>query len=316
MKTTTTPALALALALAAGCGDDPVASLEIAVEYPGPAAEIATGSLHFWVLERPASGEEAIPLGCPELQIGEVTPYDLDIRRHADLVVITEEASIGAATDLPERPALVYVEGVDYVGVPHLAGCEPFDIGSAETVTVALRSRGAFDCGDPATENGAPCDDGTFCTVGESCQSGTCQGGGPRNCTHVADACNGEACSEDIGCRPAPVPNDRPCDDGLFCSAGDTCQDGACASGGDRDCTAVEDDCNVGSCNEEGGACVAIPTNEDLECAILDCDAPGTCSIGTCEPGVEGPVDDETCDDGLDNDCDGDIDLDDADCVL
>jgi hypothetical protein len=158
-----------------------------------------------------------------------------------------------------------------------------------------------------------------FCNVGETCRGGACQGGGPRNCTHLADDCNGESCTEELGCQPLPVPNGTPCFDCVFCTAGDTCLDGVCDPGGDFDCTVADDDCNVGVC-EEGvtdAICTPVPTNEAGPCAIAGCDTDGTCdAAGSCVAGIEGETGaaDPTCDDTFDNDCDGMVDAADPDC--
>lgn len=301
-----------ALAAAACGGGDDAENLEINVEFLGQAAELSTNSLHFWILEAtPRAGEE--PVGCRELALAEASPYDLKFARHADIVVVTAEATGTTAEGIPNRPLLVYVEGVDYLGRSAIAGCETFNGADISLITVALRNRGALDCADPETPDGAACDDGVFCTVGETCQGGSCQGGGPRDCTHLADACNGESCTEELGCQPAPVPDETPCTDGMTCTAGDTCQAGVCESGGPRDCTAIDDDCNVGMC-EEGINCVAVPTNLNGPCATTcggnsTCDASGVC-VEEEESDLAG-----NCADTEDNDCDGFADALDSDCT-
>lgn len=47
-----------------------------------------------------------------------------------------------------------------------------------------------------STNNSIPCDDGNECTVGDVCNAGSCQAGGPRDCD------DGRVCTED-SCNPA-----------------------------------------------------------------------------------------------------------------
>jgi spore coat protein A len=88
----------------------------------------------------------------------------------------------------------------------------------------------------------------------------------------------------------------------------------SCFDSLDNDCNEAVD-CSDESCDGALGA----PTN----CGVGECAATGqlSCSSGsqvdTCTPGtpgVEGPDGDATCSDGLDNDCDGQVDADDFDC--
>ena len=80
-------------------------------------------------------------------------------------------------------------------------------------------------------------------------------------------------------------------------------------------CNGVDDNCN--DVIDEDYA--SVPTS----CGVGICSASGstTCNSGvegdTCTPGtpgVEGPFGDASCNDGLDNDCDGLTDANDPDC--
>jgi hypothetical protein len=182
--------------------------------------------------------------------------------------------------------------------------------------------------------DGATCDDGLFCTTGESCSAGTCGGGSARACDDGV-ACNGtETCDDsadscalgvtacganeicDVGtdaciaactgcviggtcygegqrdpanpCQACVTASSRSdwtvttgasCDDGLFCTAVDTCSaEGACGGtarecGDDVDCNGVE------TCDETADRCAAgTPT-----CAAgLVCDTTADACTITC----------------------------------
>ncbi|MBI5502932.1 MAG: DUF4215 domain-containing protein [Deltaproteobacteria bacterium] len=92
--------------------------------------------------------------------------------------------------------------------------------------------------------SGAACDDGDACTTGETCDGAAVCTGGTSVCTcdPLADTCeadhgDGDPCNGTLVCTtttpnvcevdPATVGAvDDPCDDGLDCNGGDTCQTG------------------------------------------------------------------------------------------
>ncbi|MGB2987248.1 MAG: cohesin domain-containing protein, partial [Phycisphaerae bacterium] len=106
---------------------------------------------------------------------------------------------------------------------------------------------------------------------------------------------------------------DDSCDDGEFCTVDDTCVDGVCI-GAPRDCSFLDDQCNVGVCNEDLDTCERQPTNEGEPCDDQDaCNVGETCQNGTCSggsavtcPDNEDPCTDLACDpDGPEGNCDG-----------
>ena len=105
------------------------------------------------------------------------------------------------------------------------------------------------------TNNAAACSDGNACTSGDTCSGGTCQPGQPVSCNDN-DVCTSDSCSPATGCVFTNVTavlcndnnvctddqcnpslgcfhtnNTAPCDDGNFCTAGDTCSAGSCQLG-------------------------------------------------------------------------------------
>jgi len=199
-------------------------------------------------------------------------------------------------------------------------------------------------CTHQPRPDGSNCDDGLWCTVGDSCQSGAC-GGTPRDCSSLADACHDASCDEgEDSCQQTVRPDGTICDDGLFCTVDDSCQGGVC-SGVARDCSALADACHDGVCNDDADACQAVNKPDDTSCddgvfctdpdtcqgglcsgPARDCDDGDDCTIDTCSEaqqlcqhqlnpqGSEGEPGQAVCLDGADNDCDGLTDLDDPDC--
>lgn len=105
-----------------------------------------------------------------------------------------------------------------------------------------------------------PCDDDDPCTIDEIVD---------EECTHT------------------PVDEGSECDDGDPCSENDVCTSGECA-GTPVDCGYLDDDCNMGICNESGD-CVAVPRNNGEACG----DGGSPCSPSACDNGacVSTPID-------------------------
>lgn len=94
----------------------------------------------------------------------------------------------------------------------------------------------------------------------------------------VSVTCNptDEANRDEDGCVVRNVQDGTPCDDGLFCTVGDTCQSGTCSRGSFRSC----DDgvlCTLDSCDEQGDVCRNEPLNSR-------CTPSGPCVEGGCSP--------------------------------
>jgi len=219
---------------------------------------------------------------------GALDPYDQSLERRADFARGPFDLP-GKASGVLLGPALVYVEAVGFDGVVALAGCEPTDVQQPEvSVQVTLTKAKIFDCKDPATEEGARCDDGQQCTTGERCDAGQCKGGVQRDCSYLSDACNVGNCDETNGCTQQPLPDKTPCDDNLNCTDGDVCTAGVCG-GLQRDCSKeVTSDCKVATaCSETLGCQFAnapfgTTCDDDKYCTVNDaCNSSGTCLGGS-----------------------------------
>jgi hypothetical protein len=259
--------------------------LTVTVTFGNDMMMTATNSLHVWVL-RPRMD---MAITCGDLVSDEVDPYDLQLLRLADEVNLSpSDPTVIDAVEVGD--GFVYVEGVSVGGTAELAGCGGATLAQPSTsIEIALGLAGTFDCSDPATEEGAPCDDGSFCTVGETCNGGTCSGGTTRDCSILADQCNAASCTEQDGCVVEPVPNDTTCSDGLACTLGDSCQQGSCV-GVLRDCDAEAPVCQQSAgCQEPTGTCLFVDADENLPCDDgLFCEINSICVSGACvgEPRV------------------------------
>ncbi len=112
-------------------------------------------------------------------------------------------------------------------------------------------------CVKQPAKDGAPCDDGLFCTVLDVCKSGAC-GGVPNTCAAPGDVCLVGTCDE-VAKSCVAVPGN----DGAKCSTNDPCVGGQT--------------CGAGKC--QGGG----PANEGLKCASPDaCQVGTTCAKGVC----------------------------------
>jgi hypothetical protein len=225
-------------------------------------------------------------------------------------VASTEDLTEIKAPHVAPGPALVYVEAGDFGGNIEFAGCaEAMVEKAAVSASVELSKAKIFDCDDPDTEDDSPCDDGLLCTVGETCDNGTCGGGAPRDCSFGADGCHAGTCSEANGCVVQPLADGTPCDDDLFCTEGDVCADGECG-GALRDCADEATSCQVPvRCDEQLDSCVmtnagfGTPCDDGLFCTVTDqCDSFGTCSgsLRDCSAGVPQCQANAGCDETLD----------------
>jgi hypothetical protein len=111
----------------------------------------------------------------------------------------------------------------------------------------------------PKTD-GTACDDDVPCTENDICDNGACSGSA-KDCTSLNDQCNAGICDAGTGnCIQDPTTlNGDPCDDGVLCTVDDTCDNGACGGTG-KDCSSLNDQCNVGVCDTETGNCIQDPT--------------------------------------------------------
>jgi alpha-tubulin suppressor-like RCC1 family protein len=109
----------------------------------------------------------------------------------------------------------------------------------------------------------------------------------PVDCANVLSAlsergCYKLICNEALG-QCEQVPNDgASCDDDLYCTTDDVCEDGTCVGGKARDCgTAM--DCAMPLCDEASDACLSTTLADGSPCTNADlCMTLNACVSGTC----------------------------------
>ncbi|AKT42970.1 lysyl oxidase family protein [Chondromyces crocatus] len=119
-------------------------------------------------------------------------------------------------------------------------------------------------CVETHINEGGQCEDGQFCTTGETCMAGSCGGGSPRQCAPLT-GCHDATCDEaNDTCISVPANDGQACDDGSPCTSGTTCSNGSCTNG--------------------------APANEGVSCDDgASCTSNTVCVAGLCGGGI-GPT--------------------------
>jgi hypothetical protein len=141
--------------------------------------------------------------------------------------------------------------------------------------------------------DGASCEDGLFCTAGDTCEEGSCTAGEANTCGLEPDGCNIVQCDEAADtCAAQPVVNGTSCTSTNLCLQGSTCQNGLCIGGTPNDCFFFPTPaCHTASCNPDTGSCEANPASSlDGTACPPDpadpCTVNRTCDTGVCQGGV------------------------------
>jgi hypothetical protein len=142
-----------------------------------------------------------------------------------------------------------------------------------------------------------PCDaDADGCTLADACVAGQCLAGDAPDCSAVGYACNPGAClslaADSYVCATAPGPADVACDDGLFCTENDQCDEQGNCSGQPKICPGGGSSCIKSACDEGTESCVDTPVedgnpcDDGLGCTLVDQCVNGLC-VGTQDGCIE-----------------------------
>ncbi len=128
--------------------------------------------------------------------------------------------------------------------------------------------------------DGQICDDGRFCTLGDSCRQGVCAAGPPRECND-GNVCTADRCDEPTAsCVFDPsLLAGAACDDGNACTQQDACGGGTC--GGQPVVCDDDNGCTAETCDPAIGC--LISNLDGVACDDGDgCTDADTCSAGAC----------------------------------
>lgn len=146
-----------------------------------------------------------------------------------------------------------------------------------------------FACAKGVTDDGATGAGGFDATEGSGGAGGGAGGAdlGPcgTDCSAIqTPACQVATCNETTKqCEVKTAEDGTACEDGLFCTAKDTCVAGACVAGPPNTCAATAPPCNQMKCDEQTKTCFAAPLPNGGSCVPENkCEFNGTCSFGEC----------------------------------
>ncbi|MSP90997.1 MAG: hypothetical protein EXR79_04210 [Myxococcales bacterium] len=143
------------------------------------------------------------------------------------------------------------------------------------------------------------CDDGSKCTVGDTCKQGVCSAGNQLGCDD-GKACTAEYCLAAAGCQTLQLVT-GPCSNGNPCDGAESCSPKGCVAGKAPDCDDANpctlDGCDQTGCThaflQPGKAC-----SDSSACTANDsCDGKGSCK-GTPTAGTGCCSSAADCDDG------------------
>ena len=83
-------------------------------------------------------------------------------------------------------------------------------------------------------------------------------------------------------CKFVTAADGTACDDGLFCTIGEVCNNGVCGDGQPNPCGST--DCKIGVCNEEEDTCLTTLQVDDTPCTVESdlCQIGARCHAGEC----------------------------------
>lgn len=138
------------------------------------------------------------------------------------------------------------------------------------------------NCQAQPKNDGTSCNDGQYCTVNDQCVQGQCKGQ-PNPCGAPNNPCMIAVCNEALQtCQATPGNNGAVCDDGNFCTAGETCSNGTCVGGTPANNGQTCDDANgcTGGTTCTNGVCTNAQS-QIVQCVNGDQCCPANCAGDT-----------------------------------
>lgn len=169
--------------------------------------------------------------------------------------------------------------------------CQPYRGEFASCLCNGVPGPQVLDFADECSveSEGAPCNDSNPCTERDSCRAGQCLG---QAVTYAAACDDGNSCTANDVCAGSVCQGSEKadgsiCDDSNLCSQDDQCLAGVC-EGAVLDCSDSFDQCNIGTCDPNSGACIQVPSvsgtpcNDNNACSLSD-----RCEAGICLGGEQ-----------------------------
>lgn len=200
----------------------------------------------------------------------------------------------------------VYCDGAETCN-PQTAACAPAaPVNCDDGVACTLDSCSEASDGCEHAANDTVCDNGFFCDGTETCDPlAGCEAGSTAACDDGI-ACTTDTCDETAD-RCSHETDDDACDNGRFCDGVETCSAAIGCDGGEAPpCEADGFDCSIETCDEETGECISDFSR--CVCGDREIIFPEECE----PPARAGTFED--CNNGIDDDGDGDADCVDIDC--
>jgi len=243
----------------------------------------------------------------------------------------TDTSACGCASDLDCAPyedgdlcngRLACIDDVCQVSPGSVVVCD--DSANTECFFTTCNP-GSGQC-ETVVPEGTPCEDGSGCTIGDTCAAGVCEPGASQcgcdvdaDCADFDDgnACNGTlVCNAGLcqvslasvvscqdtptaecemavcnassgGCEVVARPDGDSCDDGDACTVATTCEANSCQGGVPLDC-------------EDGNPCTDHACNSTTGCStsLTGCDDGDACTVDTCDEATGCTTVAVECDDG------------------
>jgi hypothetical protein len=232
---------------------------------------------------------------------------------HVDCLQASCDAQTGACSIAPDNDGLACNDSdLCTIGETCTLGeCSGGDALNCNDGNVCTDDLCEGDSGCQHEPNEKSCQDGSICTVNDSCMDTECLPGQPLACDDNNE-CTDDTCAPNIGCLFEP--NESQCNDANPCTTGDHCNGGKCIPMVMLDCDdgnpCTDDSCeadkgcvhslNVSPC-DDGNACTDDDQCNSGWCSgqFVACDDGNVCTDDSCDQnsGCQNLPNDKPCTD-------------------